>query len=293
MSILSKTKLMKINRVSTDETEYLQGMRYLVNMPKRLYVTGSLPKQRWTTVAIVGTRTPTSYGKEVTFKLAYELAKKGVVIVSGLAFGIDAIAHRAALEAGGTTIAVLANGLDSIYPATHRTLAKGIVEKGGALLSEYEPGTTARSFQFLARNRLVSGLADAVIVTEAAARSGTFSTVGHALEQGKDVFAVPGNITSPLSVGPNRLIQQGAHPVLSVDDVLAVIAPELIEQTVMPMGDTPEETRLIELLQSGIHNGDQLQEASGLDASQFSQTMTMLELNGIVRPTGAHQWTLS
>lgn len=283
---------MKIKRVSTDEVEYLQSIRHLVNMPKKLYVTGSLPEQRWRTVAIVGTRKPTSYGKEITFKLAYELAQKGFIIVSGLAFGIDAIAHKAALEAGGKTIAILANGLDSIYPALHRQVAKEIVEKGGALLSEYPPGTAARSFQFLARNRLISGLADAVIVTEAAARSGTISTVTHALEQGKEVFAVPGNITSLLSVGPNRLIQQGAHPILSATDVLAIIAPDLIQQTVLPMGDSPEEAKLVQLLQSGVRDGNKLHEASELSASQFSQTMTMLEINGVIRAGGNNTWTI-
>ena len=134
--------------------------------------------------------------------------------MSGLAFGIDAIAHRGALDAGGVTIAVLANGLDTIYPSSHMSLAKEIIQRGGAIVSEYGPTVKARQFQFLARNRIVSGLSDAIVVTEAAERSGTLSTVNHALDQNKEVFAVPGNITSILSVGPNKLLSQGAHPAL-------------------------------------------------------------------------------
>jgi DNA processing protein len=289
---------MKINTISPDEHEFLQIIIGIASEPKTLYFIGSLPitgaGTRPPVVAIVGTRKPTSYGKEVTFKLAYELAQKGVIVISGLALGVDSIAHRAALEAQGITIAVLANGLDSVYPATHRGLAKQIVEKGGALISEYPTGTPARDFQFLARNRIISGLADAVIVTEAASRSGTLATVAHALEQNKDVFAVPGNITSPMSVGPNRLIQQGAHPVTSTEDVLRVIAPHLIEkQITLNLGSNPSEILLIDLLKSGIRDGDALQQASKLAASEYSQTMTILEIQGLIRGLGGNRWAVS
>ena len=261
-------------------------------MPKTLYYIGKVPSGRLPVVAVVGTRKPTSYGKEVTFNLAYNLAKKGVVIVSGLALGIDAIAHRAALEAGGTTIAVLANGLDAIYPASHKALADQIIAKGGMIISEYPPETPARDFQFLARNRIVSGIADAVIVTEAAARSGTLATVAHALDQNRDVFAVPGNITSPMSVGPNRMIMQGAQPVIDADDVLHVIAPHLIDvQTSLNLGSTPTEIAIIDLLQQGIRDGDSLHQQSGVSASEFMQAMTMLEVGGLVRSLGGNQWT--
>ncbi|MBC7565297.1 DNA-protecting protein DprA [Candidatus Saccharibacteria bacterium] len=285
---------MKINTISPDEHVFLQIISTIANNPKTLYFIGSLPTERLPVVAIVGTRKPTAYGKEVTFNLAYNLAKKGVVIISGLAFGIDASAHRAALEAGGTTIAVLANGLDAIYPAAHRQLAEDIIKAGGALISEYPPGTAARGFQFLARNRIVSGLSDAVIVTEAAARSGTLATVAHALDQNREVFAVPGNITSPLSIGPNRLLQQGAHPALQVEDILHVIAPHLIQsQTTLNLGSNPMEVRVIDLLQSGIRDGDTLQQASQLAAHDFSQTLTMLEIQGLIRGLGGNQWTIT
>jgi len=283
---------MKINSIPPDEANFLQIISGIANVPKKVYYIGSLPQQRSAVVAIVGTRKPTTYGKEVTFKIAYDLAKKGVIIVSGLALGVDAIAHKAALEAGGTTIAVLANGLDSIYPATNQQLAAAILKSGGAIISEYPPGTPARDFQFLARNRIVSGLADAVIVTEAASRSGTLATVAHALDQNKEVFAVPGNITSPMSVGPNRLIQQGAHPVLEARNILEVIAPHLIDtQTILNLGSNPMEITIIDLLRGGIRHGEQLQQQSGLSVSDFSQTMTMLEIGGLIRSLGANQWT--
>jgi DNA processing protein len=284
---------MKIKTIAPDDSAFLQIINTIALKPKTLYFIGSLPTERLPTVAIVGTRKPTSYGKEVTFNLAYKLAQKGIVIISGLALGIDATAHKAALQAGGTTIAILANGLDSIYPATHRKLAQDIIDSGGALISEYPPGTAARDFQFLARNRIVSGLADAVIVTEAASRSGTLATVSHALEQNREVFAVPGNITSPMSVGPNRLIGQGAHPVTSAEDVLQVIAPHLLEaQTSLNLGSNPMEVTIIALLQSGIRDGDMLHQASKLEPSDFSQTLTMLEIQGLIRGLGGNQWTI-
>jgi len=286
---------MKINTISPDEHKFLQIISGIANSPKTLYFIGTLPTERTRDVkviAIVGTRKPSSYGKEVTFDLAYKLARKGVIIVSGLALGIDAIAHRAVLKAGGTTIAVLAGGLDDIHPRSHRQLAQDIVASGGALISEYPPGMPTLPHQFLARNRIVSGLSDAVIVTEAASRSGTLSTVAHALEQNRDVFAVPGNITSPMSAGPNRLIQQGAHPMTSANDILQTVAPGLLEtQTTLNLGTNPEEVLLIELIKSGIREGEQLQRASGLEASVFSQTLTMLEIQGLIRGLGNNRWS--
>jgi len=284
---------MKINTISPDKHNYLQIITSIAKPPKSLDIIGNLPNTRITSVAIVGTRKPTPYGKEVGHMLAYELAKRGIIIISGLAFGIDAIAHKGALEAGGTTLAVLANGLPGIYPASHKALASQIIEGNGAILSEYEQGTDARPYQFLERNRIVSGLSDALIIIEAAARSGTLNTATHALEQGREIFVVPGNITSPLSAGCNSLSKQGAHPVTCVEDILEVIAPNLLQpQSVLPLGTTPQETTLIQLLQQGIRDGDALQQASGLTVPEFSQTLTMLEINGIVRGLGGNQWTL-
>ena len=293
MSIPIDTNHMKINSISPLNHKYLQMIGSIAKCPERLYFTGSLPEKRLTTVAIVGSRKPTAYGREVTYQLAYELAQQGIVIMSGLALGVDGIAHRAALDAGGTTIAILANGVDTIYPATHKALAEDILAGGGAIMSEYEPGTGARGYQFLARNRLVSGLSDAIIVTEAAIRSGTLSTVTHALEQNREVFVVPGNITSPLSAGCNALLKQGAHPVTCAQDIIEVIAPDLLQmQQRLALGNTPLEATIITLIRDGIRDGDELQKQSGAAASEFSQTLTMLEITGGVRALGGNQWTL-
>ena len=284
---------MKINTISPEKNEYLQILTSLAKTPKTLDYLGELPTKRRASVAIVGTRKPTSYGKEVTHTLAFELARKGIVIVSGLALGVDGIAHRAALEAGGTTIAVLGCGLPRIYPSTHQDLAKQIIENGGAILSEYQRDEVARPHYFLERNRIVSGLSDAVIITEAASHSGTLNTAMHALEQGKEVFVVPGNITSPMSVGCNQLIRQGATPISSADDVIEIIAPDLLNpQTILPLGNTPLESKVIELIASGIRDGDELQQKAGSSATELSTTLTMLELGGVIRNLGANQWTL-
>jgi DNA processing protein len=284
---------MKINAITPVNHNYLQIIDTIAKSPQKLYFIGKLPETRHCTVAVIGSRKPTNYGREVTYKLAYDLARYGVVIVSGLALGVDAIAHRGALDAGGITLAVLANGVDIIYPATNRGLASDILNNNGAIISEYIPGTEARSFQFLERNRIVSGLSDAVIVTEAAARSGTLSTVMHALEQGREVFVVPGNITSPLSAGCNNLIKQGAHPITCAEDVLEIIAPDLLKpQTMLPLGDNPTESRIIELIQSGIRDGDELYKLSKVETSEFMQAITMLEISGTIRALGGNQWTI-
>lgn len=284
---------MKINRVTPDKHNYLRPLSDIAKVPKYIFFTGTVPSERLPSVAIVGTRKPTSYGKEVAHTLAYNLAKKGIVVISGLALGIDSIAHKATLEAGGKTIAVLANSVDQIYPRTNQDLANKISESGGAILSEYEPPTDARDFQFLARNRIVSGLSDAVIVIEAAARSGTLATVSHALEQGKEVFVVPGNITSPLSAGCNALLKQGAHVVTCAEDVLEIIAPQLLEtQSILPLGNTPLESTIIGLLQSGVRDGDEMQRQSEVPITEFSQALTMMEINGAIRGLGGNQWTL-
>jgi DNA processing protein len=287
-------KMKEINLIEISKADFLSVLSEYPGAPSSLYYKGTIPPKRTPAVAIVGTRRPTHYGKQVTYDLAYQLAKRGILIVSGLALGIDAIAHRAALDAGGITIAVLAGGLDRIYPRTNSQLAQEILNKGGALISEYPTGTPAKPFQFLARNRIVSGLADGVVVTEAAARSGTFSTVMSALDQGKEVCAVPGNITSVLSVGPNRLLKQGATPVIDVEDILAVIAPTLKAASQLSfLGATDAEQLLISLIQSGITDSGQLQQQSHQSTSQFLATLTMLEINGAIKSIDGNNWVLT
>lgn len=254
---------------------------------------GTLPESRMPSVAIVGTRKPSSYGREIAHQFAFELAQKGIIIVSGLALGTDSIAHRGALEAGGVTVAVLANGLPEIYPATHADLGKQIIESGGAIISEYEPHSRARPYQFLERNRIVSALSNAVVIVEAAARSGTLNTAMHALEQGKEVFAVPGNITSPLSAGCNALLKQGAHPATCVEDILEVVAPNVqTSQAQLPLATTPLEAVVIQLLQEGVRDGDEIRERANVSAADFNNALTMMEINGQIRSLGANRWAL-
>ena len=226
-------------------------------------------------------------------RIAEDLARKGVIIVSGMALGIDSLAHRAVLEVGGVTIAVQGNGLADLYPATNRQLGQNICEKGGAIISEYEPDTPPMKHRFLERNRLISALSDGVLVTEAAARSGSLNTVTHALEQGKEVFVVPGNITSPLSAGCNALLKQGAHPVTCAEDILEIIAPQLLQpQTQLALGNNPLQAKIIKLLTDGIRDGDELQRLTKENSSVFSTELTIMEIDGVIRNLGANQWTL-
>ncbi len=243
-------------------------------------------------VAIVGSRRVSPYGREVTHRFAHELAQAGVVIVSGLALGVDAVAHEAALEAGGLTLAVLPGGLGSVYPASHHNLARRIVAQGGALLSEYESHIRPHKYHFVERNRIVSGISDALLITEAAIDSGTMHTARFALEQGKDVLAVPGNITSPTSAGTNNLLQSGAGVATSTQDVLdalGVAAQPLKKQV---EASSPAEQCILDLLEGNVRDGSVLLERSKLSVNEFNQTFTMLEITGKVRPLGANQWSL-
>lgn len=283
---------MKIKSLSTDYPEFLKIISTIADPPKRLWYIGNMPETRRPTVAVIGTRKVSNYGREVAHHLCVELAKHGVIIVSGLALGIDAIAHRAALEAGGTTVAIMAGGLDDVYPRTHAGLARDILQGGGMFISEYPPGITPRKHHFIARNRLVSGMSDAVLVVEAGAKSGTMHTAGFALDQGKSVMAVPGNITSTVSEGCNNLIKRGALAVTSAQDVLDELGLFAPAQTILPLGATPEETALLKLILGGERDGDALQKQSGLAPALFSQTLTMLEISGAVRALGANRWAL-
>lgn len=288
---------MEINRIRPDEHIFTQRLASIANPPKSLCFMGKLPTSGAPVVAIVGSRKPSAYGREVTEQLAGDLATAGCIIVSGLALGIDGIAQRAALEAGGIVIGVIPNELPDISPQTNYKLAMNIIKNGGAILSEWKKGDgkVVNRWSFLERNRLVSGLADAVIITEAAERSGTLNTAAHALSQGRDVFAVPGNITSPLSAGCNALLKQGAYPATEAKDILQIIAPEKLkkpDQNQLPLGSSPEETIIINLIAGGVRSGDQLQQQSGLSASNFSTALTMLEINGVIKPLGANNWML-
>lgn len=211
---------MNIATISRTQTGYPALLRHIYRPPERLFYKGALPEADRPLVAIVGSRKPTAYGALVTETLARELAQVGIGVVSGLALGIDGIAHRATTAAGGYTLAVMARGLDTTYPASHRQLEREMLETGGGIISEYRAGTPPLKQHFVARNRLISGVAQATLVTEAARKSGSLITARFALEQNRLVMAVPGATTSALSVGTNELIKAGAIPVTTRDDIL-------------------------------------------------------------------------
>ncbi len=279
--------------LTLESTTIPDRLTSVASPPKQLFVEGDLVEllQR-PAVAIVGSRKLTAYGREITNRLATELAEQGVVIVSGLAFGVDSIAHQAALDAGGRTIAVLPSPLQRIYPASHRGLARNIMEQGGALVSEYSAGAETFRGNFVARNRIIAGLADAVLVTEAALKSGSLHTARFALNAGRDVLAVPGNITSPTSEGTNNLIKRGALPVTSVDDILFCLGIDHSSRKPVPRASNEAEQAILDLLHAGTTDGTELQTKSGLDIEQFNQHLTMLEITGKIRSLGANQWSL-
>ncbi len=268
-------------------------LKIISGPPKQLFCRGAkleelLARPR---LAVVGSRRVTAYGRQVTTELVSRLAEQGIVIISGLAIGVDALAHQAALEAGGLTIAVLPSDVDTPYPATNRRLSQQIVEQGGVLVSEYEPGVMNFRTNFIARNRLVAGLSQAVLITEAAEKSGSLHTARFALEQGKDVLAVPGNINTPTSVGANNLIKAGATLVTSSRDVLHALKLEDHQTTAREVrGRNAHEQSVLDLMLQGVNDGDELLAESGLATAEFNQVLTMLEIGGKIRPLGANHW---
>ena len=291
---------MKINEILPQENKFTEVLETLALKPKMLYFYGKLPEKREKTVAIVGSRRNTRYGEEVAYKLAYELAKRGVVVVSGLADGIDSIAHRGAVDAGGVTIGVLGTQIEKIYPRTNLDLARKMIEQGGAVMSEWHEGDEVYPDKgsFLLRNRIISGLSDAVIVVEAAIKSGSLNTAMHALDQNKMLFAVPGNINNPCSQGCNKLIQQGAEPLTEVKDVLDFLFPvkkgrkKKNEDQLLLLGDDENETKILKMLMEGVSDGSEIVEKTGISVSDFNQTATILEIKGRIRALGANQWAL-
>lgn len=284
---------MNVNTLTLKDSLLPKDFRHMPDPPKQLFYKGNLENFADSPrLAVVGSRMATAYGRAVTTKLVSELASRGVVIVSGLALGIDSIAHEAALESGGVTVAVLACGLDRIYPASHTQLAKRLLDRRGALISEYPEGSEPLGHQFIARNRLISGLSDAVIIPEAAEKSGSLHTANFALEQGRTVMAVPGNITSPTSMGTNNLIKAGAIPVTSAQDILEVMGLNLKKQHGQVMAANEQEAIILQLLSDGITDSAELHVKGGLDTALFNQTLTMLEITGKIRPLGAGHWGL-
>lgn len=263
--------------------------------PKQLFYVGSFNKLvSKPMLAVVGSRKMSPYGRAATEKLAQEVASKGVVILSGLALGVDACAHQATLDVGGLTIAVLPTSLDNIQPKTNERLAHSIVKGGGALVTEYQDKSDINRAYFVARNRLVTGLADAVLITEAAEKSGTMHTARYARQQGKPLLVVPGPINSSLSRGPNSLLKIGAAPVTEAADILKVLGiTESKVQQLELIAATEEERAILELLRSGVTDGHDLRKDSGLAPDIFNQALTILELSGHIKSLGNNQWSIS
>jgi DNA processing protein len=285
----------KINTVVLKDKLFQQRLNKLADPPKSLYYTGVAPVYDRPAIAIVGSRKPTPYGEEMTYRLSYDLAKQGIVIISGLALGVDGIAHRAALDAGGITIAVLAGGVDQVYPHQHRTLAQKILESGGTLISEYPPGTTCKQYQFIARNRIVAALADGLLVTEAAAKSGTLHTANFALDIGNTVMAAPGQATNPMATGCLNLLKTGASLVTDADDICFALGwQKAAARPQLPLSaQSAAEQTLLALLEQGVQDGEELLARSNLSAAEFNQALSMLEISGTIKALGANHWTLS
>ncbi len=277
-----------IKVITWEDDSYPRYLKEIDQPPPVLYLRGDLHTEDEWAVSIVGTRRVTAYGRQVTEEVAAALARSGVTIVSGLARGVDAIAHQAALNAGGRTLAVLGSGVDRIYPPEHRRLAEQVIANG-ALLSDYAPGTAPDAVNFPPRNRIISGLSRAVVVVEAGERSGALITAEFAVEQGREVFAVPGNINAPQSKGTNYLIQQGARPLLEPKDILETLDLTLINEhraarTVLPADAT--EARLFELLGQEPLHVDEIRQRAELPIEKVSAALALMELKGLVRQVG-------
>jgi DNA processing protein len=263
--------------------------------PPVLYYRGELLETDRLAVAIVGTRRMTSYGREMTARLAGDLARHGVTIVSGLARGVDGIAHQAALDAGGRTIAVLGSGIDRVYPPEHQKLAHRIAEQG-AVLSDYLPDTAPDGVNFPPRNRIISGLSLGVVVIEAPDRSGALITVDFAADQGREVFAVPGPANAANSSGCNRLIREGSRLVRSADDILEDLQINRLGMTPVVQQALPiseEHRRLLAVLGHAPQHIDDLALLCDATVPEVSSQLMMLELQGLVRNTGAQHYALA
>lgn len=277
-----------ITILTWEDSLYPKRLKEIDQPPPVLYMRGEILDSDVWSVAIVGTRKVTVYGRQVAEELTAYLARRGIVVVSGLARGVDAVAHEAALNAGGRSYAVLGSGVDIIYPPEHKRLAERMVASG-AILSDYAPGTPPDSANFPPRNRIISGLSMATVVVEAGETSGALITATFAAEQGRDVLAVPGNIYAPQSKGTNRLIRDGARPLLKPEDVLEMLQLELVQekrQARMVLPADALEACILQALSSQPVHIDEIGMQTGLSIDKVSATLTLMELKGAVRQVG-------
>jgi DNA processing protein len=281
-----------IEVLTWEDAAYPTRLNEISQPPPVIYTRGSLiPEDVWA-VAVVGTRRATAYGRQVADEIGATLARSGVTVVSGLARGVDAIAHQAALQAGGRTLAVLGSGVDCIYPPENRRLAEQIIDHG-ALISDYPPGTSPDAANFPPRNRIISALSRAVIIVEAGKSSGALITAAFAAEQGREVFAVPGNIYAPQSQGTNLLIQQGARPYLDAQELLEIlnlaqVADHRAARSVFPTDAL--EVQLYAVLGSEPLHVDDIRAQTNLPIEKVSSALVLMELKGFVRQVGGMQY---
>jgi DNA processing protein len=290
LDILEK---LHIQTVTLEDETYPSLLKQIYDPPVILFVQGTIPQQTDRLLAVVGTRHPSTYGKQVVTTLVKELTMEGFVIVSGLAYGIDALAHKITCQNQGKTIAVLGSGIDreNLYPKEHDKLADEIIKIGGALLSEFAPGTSARKHFFPFRNRIIAGLCQATLIIEAAQKSGSLITAKSALESNRDVFAIPGSIYSPLSLGPHNLIKMGAQLVTSSLDILCALGMEKREEKkkepcFLPEPENPIQAKIFSLLSSDPVHVDEIKQSTSLDLSLITNALTLMEMNGLVRHLG-------
>lgn len=274
-----------IKTIKSEHKNYPALLSEIYHPPELLYYRGSLEGAEHYILSVVGTRKPSNYGLRITRDLVSAVASRGITIISGLAYGIDAQAHVAALEAGGKTWAVLASGLDSVYPASHRNLAQKILEQGGCLISDYPPGTEPLKQHFPARNRIIAGLSLGTLIAEAPDKSGALITANFALEYNREVLAVPGEVYNPCAVGTNRLIKQGAKVVTEAADILEIFG--LTDQSgTRPLKPsrplTDNENVIVELLRAGPQTVDQIHEKCTLEISALNAALSQLELAEII-----------
>jgi DNA processing protein len=283
-----KIQTQGIKILTWQDESYPQRLKEIDQPPPVLYIRGEYLPDDLYAVAIVGTRRVTPYGRQITEELSAFLAANNITVISGLARGVDAIAHQTTLKAGGRSIGVLGSGVDKIYPPEHRALAEQMIERG-AIISDYVPGTPPDASNFPPRNRIISGLSLAVVVIEAGETSGALITAEFAAEQGREIFAVPGSILAPQSKGTNKLIQNGALPLLSVNDLMQALdltraGEHKAARKIIPADET--EARLMNVLGNEPLHVDEIRNQAELPIEKVSAALALMELKGMVRQVG-------
>lgn len=278
------------------DADYPPLLKEIHDPPGALFIRGTWPAVNLPSLSVVGTRQATPYAERACETIVKPLARAGLVIVSGLALGADALAHAATLAAGGQTIAVLGAGVDDnhIFPSFNRRLAHAIMENRGAIISEYPPETEPQKINFPIRNRIIAGMSRGTMVVEAGIKSGALITARAALENGRELFAVPGPFHSPFSEGANNLIKNGAHPVTSADDVLFALGLRPAETSADKKieASSPAEAKIIELLSAQPIHVDDLARATGKNISEISHLLTLMEMRGTARHVGNLYYTV-